>query len=81
MGLLDDLKNLDQFGTPQGPRCTVCRLLNRLDAKEADALEAVLADENISTTALSRALAANDHRIAAGTLRRHQKGECRGTQR
>lgn len=79
MGLLDDLKNLDQFGTSAGPRCTVCGLLKRLDPKEADALTTVLADENVSFAALARALQSNGYRIASGTLSRHKKGECRGT--
>lgn len=78
MGLLEDLNNIEQFGTGAGPRCTVCRFLSTLDAKEADAFTTVLANENVTMNALARALAKNGHKIAAGTLARHKKGECRG---
>lgn len=81
MGLIDDLNNLDNFGTLQGPRCTVCNLLRTLPPADAEALTAVLAGDDVPYAKLSRALASNGHRIAAGTLSRHKAGECVGTKR
>lgn len=78
VGLIDDLANIDQFGSAVGPRCTVCRFVSTLDDKEADVFTAALTNDNVTMNALARALAKNGHKIAAGTLARHKKGECRG---
>lgn len=78
MSLLGDLQNAGQFTAPRGPRCSVCTLLTKLSADEADALRDTLAGTTVTHAALSRILTANGYRIGAGTLRRHRAGECHG---
>ena len=78
MSLLGDLQNADKFEHTRGPRCQVCNLLTTLGDEEASALRDVIAAGAVSFAALSRLLAANGHRVAAGTIARHKSGVCNG---
>lgn len=78
MSLLGDLQNAERFEHTRGPRCQVCALLLALSADEATALRDVIGGGKVSMAAVSRLLAANGHRVAAGTIARHKSGACNG---
>ena len=62
----------------RGPRCTVCQVLDTLDAKDRAALEAAIADPSFTSVAISAALRAEGYNIAPQPLQRHRRGDCRG---
>jgi hypothetical protein len=76
MGLLDDLKNNDNFIEPRRSWCSTCTLLASLPAEECKLLEAKMADKSISHSSISKVLKANGYDLATGTLGRHRRGEC-----
>ena len=76
MALADVLKTANLTGRT-GPRCSVCLTLEGLDKTDRAALEGVLADATVQHEALSRVLRAEGINLAAQTLSRHRKGECR----
>jgi hypothetical protein len=78
MGLLDDLKNTDNFVHSSRGRCTFCTFINTLSKAEAEALKARIEDKNITSSSLSRVLKANNHDISDGVISRHRRGDCRG---
>lgn len=75
MALADALK-IETAASARGPRCTVCLLVTTLGKDDAQALAAALADDSVTSAAISRALRREGHPISEMTLRRHRKGEC-----
>lgn len=79
MGLLDDLKLVEQR---KGPQCTVGAMLDKLDAKEAKAVLDIIDGPEGYIGGLSRVLAGYGYSISPRTLRRHKnrgdlsKGGC-----
>lgn len=67
--------SLDEFfaanGKP-GPRCSVCRLLERLDEPHASALRAALVHEDVQTSAIVRVLRRWGHQVSYEAVRRHR---------
>lgn len=78
MGLLEDLQDSKNFPKPIRATCSVCNLLKKLSAKEAEALQARLSDNKITHAALVRVLKANDIQISDSVLGRHRRGVCQG---
>lgn len=73
------IADLSAAGAPEatkGPPCTVCGLLADLPDAEAAALRKLLSDPLWRYSALSDALAAEGHKVAAHTLARHARGQC-----
>ena len=60
----------------KGPRCTLCLLLKRMEAKDLEVLKAALADDTFTHAAISRALQAEGHHITANTVQRHRTRGC-----
>lgn len=71
-----DIASTDVPALIKGPSCTVCMLLAELPADEAQALRALLADTRWRYSALSEALKAEGHHLAAHALSRHGRGQC-----
>lgn len=59
------------------PVCTVARLIADLPDDDRVALSDALADPGILLSAIERALRADGYEIAAQTLGRHRRGDCR----
>ena len=76
MALADVLKTADLTGRT-GPRCSVCLTLEGLDKTDRAALEGALAETKVQHKALSDVLRGEGINLAAQTLSRHRKGECR----
>ena len=76
MGLLDDLKNPDNFLHSSRGKCTFCTFLETLEAKEKEALSVHVANKNITSSSLSRVLKNNGHNISEGVISRHRRGDC-----
>ena len=76
MGLLDDLKNNDNFVIKTRSWCATCGLVASLPAEERKLLTAKLEDKSIAHSAISKVLSANGFKLSAGTLGRHRRGEC-----
>jgi hypothetical protein len=64
-------------GTLKGPTCSLCVLLTTLTADDAKALQLALNDPGFTARGISRALKAEGHNIADGTVNRHRKSDCR----
>lgn len=75
MSLLDDLQNVNVV---KGPQCSVAKMLDSLELKEANAVLAVIDDVDSSLTALSAILLKYGYSINAKTLRRHRNRLGRG---
>ena len=76
MGFIDDLaaaKNIK----PRRMACSIAVVFGALDADEAKALTAALADEGITHVAISSVLRDNGHDISPITVSRHRRRECR----
>mgnify|MGYP000088402688 CR=1 FL=1 len=76
MNLADALQHERTTGTRKGPGCTLCKLLNDLDAADSAALAAALADDDFTHAGIARALRESGHQIAAMTVSRHRRREC-----
>ena len=61
-----------------GPRCSVCVVIEALDAKDRAALDAAIADPSFTSVVISAALRAEGYDIAPQPLQRHRRGDCRG---
>jgi hypothetical protein len=81
MGLLEDLGNESNFPTVSRAWCTVCTLLKDLPDKERQALQQRMDNKNITHTAISAVLTANDYPISDSTIGRHRRGRCTGVAR
>ena len=73
MGLLDDLKDPNNFAEPVRAKCKLCELLKELEQDEAKALEARLNDPKIGHTALADVLKKNGYNISRASVYRHRK--------
>lgn len=79
MGLLDDLKLVEQR---KGPQCTVGLMLSQVDVKEAKAILDIIDGPEGYLGGLSKVLASYGFSISPRTLRRHKhrgdvsKGGC-----
>ena len=56
--------------------CSIAVVFGSLDADEAKALTAALADEGITHAAISKVLRDNGHDVAPVTVSRHRRREC-----
>lgn len=63
--------------TVKGPTCSMCALIVTLKADDAKALQLALDDPSFTSRGISRALKAEGHNIADGTVNRHRKADCR----
>jgi len=76
MGLLDDLKNDENFAEPRRSWCATCTMLESLTVEERKLLTAKMDDKSIPHTAISKVLTANGYKLASGTIGRHRRGAC-----
>ena len=76
MGLLNDLKNDNNFLHSSRGKCTFCTFLETLGTVEKQAVIERVADKNITSSSLSRVLKANGHNINEGVISRHRRGDC-----
>lgn len=60
-------------GTP----CSVAVVRAALQLADAKDLDTLLADPDVMGATLSRALTNRGHRLAAGSIQRHRRGDCR----
>ena len=81
---ISDLANRPTTPVKKGPDCAVCRALADLPDAEANALRSMLADKQRRFIEIARDIAEDPdpatpdyvRAIAAGTYRRHARGEC-----
>ncbi len=67
----------EKAASRKGPLCGVAVVESRLDPDDLAALREFLADrDNVTTAAITRALASDGHRIGKNTVERHRRGEC-----
>jgi hypothetical protein len=78
VGLLDDLKNKDNFVHSSRGKCTFCTFLETLGKAESEAVKERVSDKNITSASLSRVLRQNGHNLSEGVISRHRRGDCRG---
>ena len=71
MSLLEDIKA--EQGTPG---CPIAKLLEELDAPEANDLRAALADLSISGGVLTRVLQRRNHQLGNNAVNNHRKNKC-----
>jgi len=76
MSLADALER--EAVTSKGPRCAMCQLVDELPEADRAVLVTALADHRYTGAAITRALRAEGHQIAAPTVTRHRKGDCLG---
>jgi len=74
VGKLADLIDVDR--KPNLQVCGVTMLLRSLAKADAADLHAALADGNVASATIARALAALGHTLRSNTIRRHRRGEC-----
>lgn len=61
---------------PNGPTCTIARLLAELPPADAQDLAECLNDTAYTNTQISRGLIAEGHHVRSQTVQRHRGGEC-----
>lgn len=64
----------------KGPLCVVCRCIESWDATDAKELEAALANPEIQTVIITRAIAATGTNVSASSVARHRRGDCHRSQ-
>jgi hypothetical protein len=73
MGLLDDIR-------AEPPRhslkCNVATVKEAMTKKDRSDLEDALADVMIPTATIARVLERNGHKLSAGSIGRHRRGDC-----
>lgn len=69
MGFMDEVQDESRLS---GTGCKTCRLLARMDPAERAEVQAVLADRDISTSPILRALNKRGHEIGLSALHRHR---------
>lgn len=74
MGLKDALEQSTRKRT--GFRCSVCKLLDTVDAEDAEALREYLGNPAVQSSQIGRALQAEGHDISQHTVSRHRRGDC-----
>jgi hypothetical protein len=78
MGLLEALKDESNFPKKKGTYCAVCHLLDTLDVKERDLLQARLSMTAVSHSSLSLVLRNNGFDVSDSTVGRHRRKVCGG---
>jgi hypothetical protein len=78
MGLLDDLKNKENFVHSSRGKCTFCTFLETISTEESKLISERVADKNITSSSLSRVLRKNGYNLSEGVISRHRRGECLG---
>jgi hypothetical protein len=72
--------SLDAFreasGHQKGPRCTVRVLIESLPDKDSAALVDALAHPDITTPGIERELKKHGHKVGAGAVGKHRRGDC-----
>lgn len=67
----------EKAASRKGPPCGMSVVEARLAPDDLAALREYLADrDNVTTAAITRALAADGHRVGKNTVERHRRGEC-----
>jgi len=79
VGLLDDLKNKENFVHSSRGKCTFCTFLATISKEEAKLITERVEDKNITSSSLSRVLRKNGYDLSDGVISRHRRGECLGT--
>ena len=72
--LLDEIQTENRVR--KGPLCTVKLILGELSPEDATGLNQAMADLEVKTTAIRRALVARGFQIGDTSIARHRKGEC-----
>lgn len=72
----DLLKDILSENGSQNTNCRIREIADNLPEGDKDALIAAINDENITTSAIERALKKNGLFVAGSTIRRHRRGEC-----
>ncbi len=72
--LLDEIQTENRVR--KGPLCTVRLILEDLTAEDVDGLNQAMADLEVKTTAIRRALVARGFQVGDTSIARHRKGEC-----
>lgn len=73
MGLLDDIQ---AEAAPRPTACSIAKVLEQLDPAEAKDLEAALADESITHTAITRVLNRRGFNMHDKRVAGHRRGVC-----
>lgn len=76
MSLLDDL-SAPSLATPMGPRCTVPRILEKLDEPERSAVQAEIEGDRLTGHELSDRLGRHGIDIGYYSINRHRRRDCR----
>ena len=59
-----------------GPKCGIYKVRKKLKKADDAALLAAIADEGITSMAISTVLKRNGHSVSHYTITRHRRGEC-----
>lgn len=71
--------SLDEFtaaSRPYRPVCSVAKVLEVLDEKDAAVLRAALANPDVTAAAIEAVLGANGHTVRQSTVSRHRRQRC-----
>lgn len=60
-----------------GPTCGIAKIREQLDPKDRAVLDAALADDKVTGSAISRVLKDRGHSISQNAVTYHQRGDCR----
>lgn len=71
------LQEIEAVGSARGPVCGVAMMMDDLDPADRADLETAFASVRYRGAAISKALAARGIKIAAETIQRHRRGDCR----
>tara|TARA_R110000868_G_scaffold292879_1_gene553390 strand:+ start:474 stop:713 length:240 start_codon:yes stop_codon:yes gene_type:complete len=74
MALADALATV--LASKPGPKCTVSRLLAKLDPAERADYEAALANDELSAVTICKAFALEGHSVSRSPVERHRRGGC-----
>lgn len=75
MGLIGEVQAAMDQSRPGLP-CVVVRVRKELKGQDLKDFEALLADETVFATALTRALRNRGFQVARAAIQRHRGGEC-----
>jgi hypothetical protein len=73
---LKDALAAEKATATKGPPCGMAVILARLTPEDSAALQAYLADQQITTTIILRALTTEGHKVGQNTVQRHRRGIC-----
>lgn len=76
MTLADALQHERTQGLRKGPDCRLCVALRSMSKADLAALTEALADDNLTSAAIARALRAEGHDVSPSIAARHRRGEC-----